>query len=268
MPEGARLSMHIEKLSLYIITLNEEARLQKVLDAASCLADEILVADSGSTDRTGEIARSSGARFVVHEFISIGHQVKWAEEQCSHRWVLRLDADEVISPELADEIRSVREKGTNDAYYMKIGNVIPGKTKPNPWVWHYNQARLYNRDSFSMTGLHGNDVVEKIRPGATTGQLKGFVHHYTYISLFHLIDKHNIESGRLAERAAMQHKDYSPWRMVGAVTFNFLKMFFLDRYFLYGFWGFLFSVEYGLFRFLKFSKFYERTQFEKHGSPF
>jgi hypothetical protein len=145
--------------------------------------------------------------------------------------------------------------------------MIPGIAKPHPWVWHYNLVRFYDRDAFSNSGLLGHDDVLKIKPEATTGQLKGFVHHYTFVSIHQLVDKHNIETDRLAERAVMQNKNYSPWRIVGAVTFNFLKMFFLDRFFLYGFWGFLFSVEYGFFRFLKFSKFYEQKQFEKYGSP-
>ena len=99
--------MHIEKLSLYIITLNEERRLGSVLESVQGVVDEIVIADSGSTDRTEEIARSYGARFLFHKWESVGHQVKWAEEQCAYRWVLRLDADEVLTRELAEEIREI-----------------------------------------------------------------------------------------------------------------------------------------------------------------
>jgi glycosyltransferase involved in cell wall biosynthesis len=255
--------MHIEKLSLYIITLNEERRLPMALAAASGLVDEIIVVDSGSTDGTEGIARSYGARFLTHEWESVGHQVKWAEERCSNRWVLRLDADEVVSPDLALEIKKIRVDGRDDAYYLKIGDVVAGRTRPNPLVKHYNLIRLYNRDAFSMTGGTGHDDVVRIKPDATAGRLRGFVHHHTYTSLRQLVAKHNAESDELSERALLQGKNYSPWRMVGIMTLNFLKSFFLYRYFLYGFWGFILSVECSFLRFLKFAKFYELKQLEK-----
>jgi glycosyltransferase involved in cell wall biosynthesis len=259
--------LHIEKLSLYIITLNEEKRLPMVLGAAACLADEIVVVDSGSTDGTEAVARSYGARFLRHAWKSVDHQVKWAEEQCSNRWVLRLDADEVIPPDLADEIRRIREAGCDDAYYLKIADMVPGRERPNPLVKHYRLIRLYNRDAFTMSGEHGHDDVVKIKPDATTGRLGCFVHHYSYISIRQLVEKHNAESGLLAERAIMQGKNYSPWRMVGMMTLNFLKSFFLYRFFLYGFWGFILSVECSFMRFLKFAKFHERMTLEKRPHP-
>jgi hypothetical protein len=81
------------------------------------------------------------------------------------------------------------------------------------------------------------------------------------------VQKHNIETNRLVERALIIGKKYSPWRMVGAMSLNFFKRFILDRFFLYGFWGFIYSVEYAYLRFLKFSKFYEVQQLKKHEYP-
>jgi glycosyltransferase involved in cell wall biosynthesis len=259
--------MHIENLSLYIITLNEEKRLPKVLDSVKGLVDEIVVVDSGSVDRTGEIAAKYGAKFLFHEWESVGHQVKWAEEQCSYRWVLRLDADEVLSEELALEIGEVRRSGTKEGYVIKISEMVVGRKRPNSWVWHYNLIRLYNRDAFTMTGELDHDDVKKIKPGASVGRLAGFVHHYSYLSIHQLVAKHNLETDRMVHRAIIQDKNYSPWRMVGAMSLNFLKRYLLDRFFLYGFWGFIYSVDFSFTRFLKFAKFYEEKQLGKYGEP-
>ncbi|MDR1137338.1 MAG: glycosyltransferase family 2 protein [Synergistaceae bacterium] len=256
--------MHIEKLSLFIITQNEEKRLPLVLESVKGLADELVVVDSGSTDGTEEIVKRYGGSFLRHEWESVGHQVKWAEEHCAYRWVLRLDADEVVPQELAVEIKNVRENGTFDAYYLRIAEMVVGRAKPIRWVKHYKLIRLYNRDAYEMAGTIGHDDVIKIKPGASAGYMKNLVYHYSYTSIHQLVEKHNLETDRLVERAVTLGKNYSPWRIAGALSLNFSKRFFLDRFFLYGFWGYMYSVDYAYLRFLKFSKFYEAKQLEEH----
>jgi glycosyltransferase involved in cell wall biosynthesis len=257
--------MHIEKLSLFIITKNEEKRLPLVLESVRGLVDEIVVVDSGSSDGTERVARNYGARFLRHDWESYDLQAKWAEEQCLYKWVLRLDADEVVSPELAEEIKLVRESGTKDAYRLRIADMVIGRAKPNPLVQHYRRVRLYRRDAYSMTGTTGHDVAQKIDPNASEETLRGFVHHYSFLSIQQLIEKHNFYSSEQVCQAIAEGKNYSPWRIVGAMSLNFLKSFILNRFFLYGFWGFIYSMDYAFLRFLKFSKFYETKQVEKYG---
>ena len=249
--------MHIEKLSLYIITQNEERRLASVLEAAKNLVDEIVIVDSGSTDKTEEIAKSYGARFIYHKWESVGHQVKFAEEQCKYNWVLRLDADEVIQDKLADEIRQIKINGTKDAYILPRGDVFPGMKHANPWVIHYKEIRLYRRDAWTMTGTLEHDDVEKVRPDATYGKCKNFIDHYSFITLHDSIQKYDRLSDRLARRAVIQNKNYSPWRLVGCSTLEFLKYYLKGRFFLLGWWGFIYCVNLSYVRFLKFAKYYE-----------
>ena len=249
--------MQIEKLSLYVITLNEEKRLARTLNSAKNLVDEIVIVDSGSTDRTREIAESFGAKFIFHEWISYGHQVKFAEEQCSHEWVIRLDADEVISPDLAGEIAALKLNATKNGYILPRGEVYPGMKHANRWVKHYMEIRLYDRRAWTMSGKLGNDDVVKAKPDATFGKCRNFIDHYSYISIYQLIDKYNKESENLAQRAVIQHKNYSSWRLVGASTLEFLKFYVLGRFFLLGWWGFIHSVNVSFLRFLKFAKYYE-----------
>lgn len=259
--------MHIDKLSLYIVAMNEERRIGKALESVKGLVDEIVVVDSGSTDRTEEIARSYGARFIFHEWESIGHQVSFAEKQCSHRWVLRLDADEVIPPDLYKEIQEARQVGIAEGYYFKSGEIYPGYKKPNPFVKHYTLIRLYTRDAFEMSGKIGLDDVVPLKQDIITSKFSNFLHHYSYLSIHKMVEKRNIATDRQVERALIEGKHYSPWRMVGVMSLNFLKTFFIDRFFLYGFWGFIHAINIGFMRFMKMSKFYEHEQLKKHGYP-
>ena len=135
----------MEKLSVYIITLNEQARLPRTLDAAKKVADEIIVVDSGSTDKTCEIAQSYGAKVIFHKWKNISSQKKYAEEQCSNDLVLSLDADEVLSDKLIQEILSVKENRLADAYKIKIADMMPGDKKPSRFAKTYNLERLYDK---------------------------------------------------------------------------------------------------------------------------
>ncbi len=252
------------QLSVYLVVQDEEQRIRKTLTALSRVADEIVVVDSGSTDNTENIVREYTNKFFYNKFISIGHQVKVAEELCTNKWVLRLDADEVLSDGLIEEILAIKANPDCDAYYIKIGEIFPGHKAPNPWVKHYRLIRLYNRDKMSMSGKHGHDDVIPLVKNVRTRLLKHFIHHYSFISIHKLIDKYNDATDSLAERAMLQQKHYSPWRMVGCISSNIFKYFILGRYCFLGWWGFIHSFNIGYMRYLKFAKCYESQWHSKN----
>ena len=94
------------QLSVYIITLNEEARIEATIKQAKKVADEIIVVDSGSKDKTVEIAKKLGSKVIHHDWESYCKQKSFAEKQCTNDWVLMLDADEVLSEELVTELKA------------------------------------------------------------------------------------------------------------------------------------------------------------------
>ena len=244
------------KISAYIVTLNEEKRLGKTLQALKKVADEIFVIDSGSTDKTQKIAEKYGAKFVFHKWKNISAQKHYGQELCHNDWVLSLDADEVLSPELIAEIKEKMKKPEADAYKMKICDMLPGDKKPRWLAKTYNQVRLYNRKKNNMPDDLTNDRVV-VGEGAVVEQLESKVFHYSYISLTQTWFKLNMYTDELVKTAVEQGRKYSKLRLYTEFPRQFLVYYFKKRYFLYGTCGFWMATTYAYFRFLKIAKWFE-----------
>ena len=113
------------KLSVGIITFNEENRIGKTLDSVREIADEIIIIDSESTDKTVEIALSKGAKVFVEKWKGYGPQKNSVLEKCKGEWILLIDADEVISPQLKEKIKIIinSENPSSDVYKIKLRNI-------------------------------------------------------------------------------------------------------------------------------------------------
>ena len=244
------------KISAYIVTLNEEKRLGKTLQALKKVADEIFVIDSGSTDKTQEIAEKYGAEFLFHKWKNISAQKHYGQELCHNDWVLSLDADEVLSPELIAEIKEKMKNPAADAYRIKICDMLPGDKKPRLFAKTYNQVRLYNRKKSNMPDDLTNDRVV-VGEGAVVEQLESKVFHYSYISLTQTWFKLNMYTDELVKTAVEQGRKYSKLRLYTEFPRQFLVYYFKKRYFLYGTCGFWMATTYAYFRFLKIAKWFE-----------
>ena len=248
-------------ISVFVIALNEADRIGQTVTAARMLSDDVVVVDSGSTDGTQAIAESLGARVIHHDWPGYGAQKRFAQQQCRHAWVLNLDADEVMTAALVDEIRATfaNQDPPADAYRMRIVDVIPGEAKPRPFAYAYNRIRLYRKDKgeFSVSPVH--DVVQ-MAAGASTRQLDGVVFHFSMRGLGAEITKFNAYTDALVADLRARGVAMPVWRVFVEFPVAFLKAYVLRRHFMGGVYGFLIAMNYAMFRHLRVAKFYEAAR--------
>ena len=230
-------------ISAFIITRNEEARLPAALAALQSWVEDILVVDCGSTDKTIEIARAMGARVMHRSWSGYGQQKRFAEQNCRHDWVLNIDADEVITPALAGEIRALFASGKPprpSAYRMRILTVYPGDERPRPYANDYNVVRLYHRaaGSYRDHALHDRVELTNVVPK----QLRAPIYHYSCLSFDHLIEKGNRFSSFSARNARPRPSRWLAARLFWEFPVSFFKMYILRRHFTGGWKGFFFAL--------------------------
>lgn len=176
-------------ISCTIITKNEADRLARCVGAVAGLVDEIVVIDSGSTDDTVAVATRLGARVVHHDWRGYGPQKRFAEDTAKNEWILNLDADEVVTPSLFQEIQALMASDPPlRAYRMRIRNVYPGWTKPNLLAETCHRVRLYDKRvvRFHESAVH-DTVDTRTEP---VGRLRGQVAHFSGRSYEHIRRKY------------------------------------------------------------------------------
>jgi glycosyltransferase involved in cell wall biosynthesis len=169
------------KISAVIITYNEEQFIDKCLASLEGIADEIVVVDSFSTDRTEEICKKYNVRFIKHPFEGFRDQKNYAIKQATHKKILSLDADEALSEKLRESILSIKDNWDYDAYRVNRRNNYCGT-----WIrfseWYPDrQLRLFHVDhgKWGVLNLHEKFMMSN---GATIGKLQGDLLHWPFIS--------------------------------------------------------------------------------------
>lgn len=170
----------MEKVTAIIPTGNEERHIAEAIKSVHW-ADEVLVVDSLSTDKTVEIARAHGARVIQREYGYSASQKNWAIPQASHPWIFLLDADERCTPELEQEIKTLLKKGTDiHAFWIHRVNHFMGK-RINYSGWQGDKVvRLFRRDTCRYQDLKVHAEIESSGP---ISKLKQKIVHYTYVDL-------------------------------------------------------------------------------------
>ena len=252
-------------LSIFLIARNEADRIGRTLEAAHGLSDDVVVVDSGSTDGTQEIAARLNAQVVFNAWPGYGPQKRFAEARCRHNWVLNLDADEVMPPDLVAEIRALFATGEPpcDAYEIAIAEVFPGEAAPHPWAYSLAPVRLYRKDrgGYAVSPVH--DRVE-LSPGAKIGRLKGIIHHFSVRSLGDQIAKLNAYTELQAEDLERRGVRLPAWRLFVEFPTAFLKAYFGRRHFVRGLYGVTTAANYAFFRYLRIAKHLERRRLARN----
>lgn len=246
-------------VSAFIIARDEAERLPATLESLRGLVAEIIVVEWGSSDDTAEVARRCGARVEHHAWRGYGPQKRFAESCCQHRWLLNLDADEALSPELQAELRQLFAAGLPplDAYRLVIRAVCPHESRPRRWAYANTPVRLYDRQRgrFSDSTVHDSVLLDK---GARVGRLHCDVYHRGMLSFEQLVTKINSYTSMQArDHVARKAAGVSWWKLLTVVPGAFFKSFLLRRHFVWGRYGLAISMSYAFARFLRLAKIHE-----------
>ncbi|ADZ71958.1 glycosyltransferase family 2 protein [Polymorphum gilvum] len=252
-------------VSAFIIARDEADRIAGAIDSVAGWVDEVIVIDSGSSDDTVTVARSRGARAVENAWPGYGPQKRFGEDQCRNDWLLNLDADEAVTPDLEAEIRTLFATGRHteaDCWRIMIRDVYPHEAGPAPWAYGYHQIRLYDRRKgrFSASTVH-----DTVRPdaGARVASLQGIIAHRSIRSLAFQVGKYNRYSDMQVADMRARGRGLPRWRLLTEFPFAFLKAYVGRRYARYGWWGLILAVNYAHARFLRVAKAYEARLAER-----
>lgn len=239
------------KISAYIIAYNEA---EKVADAIRSVqwADEVVVADSHSTDDTARIAESLGARVVQITFQGFGALRNDAVAACTHDWVFSLDSDERCTPEAAQELRAAAESGAHGAFFVPRRNFFLGREiRHSGWYPNYRQPQLFRKDAMRYENSPVHEGFE-LSDGATTGHLRQAIWQLPFKDLAEVIHKMNRYSSLGATKRRQAGSSYG--KALSHAAWAFWKHYLFKRGFLDGWPGLVIALSYFEVTFYRYAK--------------
>lgn len=252
----------MSKLSAYVLTFNEEDKIRDAL-ASIRWADEIVVLDSHSTDRTLAICREFTEKVYQCDFEGFGKLRNYALDLVTHDWVFSLDADERATDELRDEIQAELEHGPRaEGFFVPRKNLFLGRwIRHGGWYPDYRQPQLFNKHRFR----YREDLVhEGFETDGRIGYLTGHVLQVPFRDLRQFLLKMSRYSSLMAEQMAQQGRKFYTHQLVTHPLFTFFKMYAFRRGFRDGVPGLILALLYTYYSFVKYAKLWELT---KKGDP-
>lgn len=251
-------------ISVTIITQDEADRVGPAIESVIDIADEVIVVDSGSTDGTQAVAEGLGARVVHHDWPGYGRQKRYAEELARNDWILNIDADERLLPELRDEIAARFEgEPDEDAFRLPIHDRFLCSERISRKA-QYLPVRLYRRSRgrYSESPVHDRVQMEE---GARIGVLTGRIAHDSTRSLSHRLQKMDGYTRMQAEDMRRKGRRASGVRLVADFWLSFLLGYFTKGFWRAGLIGYIYAMNYAYSRFLRQAKLYELERCGKAG---
>ncbi len=247
------------KLAGVVITRNEEDNIARCLKSLS-FCDEIVVVDSESSDQTCTIAKQWTAKVTVRPWTGYSDQKNFASTLTDADWILSIDADEEVSPELRSEIVEALKSPQASAYTMPRRTIHFGR-----WIrhggWYPNRlVRLFRKVEGSWVG---DEVHEFWQTRGKVLDLKGHLFHYSFSSLSDQVIRNDHYSTLGAQRLLREGRRFSFWKLSGKTFWKFSETYILKRGFLDGYPGLIISVSAAYSVFLKWAKLWEM---EHHAS--
>lgn len=242
-------------ISVFVISLNEEQHIEKMLQSVQCF-DEIVLVDSGSTDKTLDIAKRYGVKIHHQDWLGFAKQKSYAMSLCTNQWVFNLDADESITAEHARRIQQYVDEKRADAFRIYFEDIFWGNPM-SPSSAKRSIVRIYDKDKITFPSdrlVHEN---VKLVDGAKSAAIPGLVVHYGYHSSDILMTKQNKYSSLKAQEKFNKSKRPSWLKLLTIFPLMFIKAYFLRKMFLSGRRGLVHATIDAMYGFLKEAKLHE-----------
>jgi len=245
------------KISSIVLTYNEEENIGKCLESLKDVADEMIVVDSYSTDKTQKICEGYKVRFVQHPYENHIEQKQYAATLVSHDHILMLDADECLSDKLIEKIKEIKSNADADGYFFNRFNRYCDHWIRYCGYYPDKKIRLWNRHKADILGTNPHERVV-MRSGATTKRVDLDILHYAYDSVAeHLQQMHNYAIITAKAKYRSGKKANFLIHVLLSPIFKFIKKYFFQLGFLDGYYGFVFCAAESSMNFFKYLRLYE-----------